>query len=154
MYKKHLVLLTSSILLLSCNSNKISELNHKINILENENKSLKTKLEKTESNKILSTQLYLMPNKIDFKLNQPNTIQGVFSEIQEYPKFEAYYLDKNDRIIENDRIEIRMIDKNRFEFDYTPKTTSNNKEIKIGTFFKINDSKMTLYGLYNYRIEE
>ena len=137
-----------SCFLFSCN--KSSDL--RIQQLEIENKKLKELLNKNTHKKIMNTQLLLLPENNNFKLNKKNRISIVFSEIQEYPNFELFYTDEEFNFDLKNKIQIISKDKNKIEFDFIPKTKSNNT-INLIAMIKSGSGKVKLYGKLELPVE-
>lgn len=134
--------------LFSC-SNKTDE---KIQKLENENKKLKAIIEKSMHEKIMNTQLLLLPDNVNFKLNEKNRVSIVLSEIQEYPNFELYYADNDFNYNVNNKIQIVSKEKNKIAFDFIPKSKNDNI-INLVATIKSDSGKLNLYGTLELPIE-
>lgn len=147
---KYLLLpLIISICLISCNNTELEKLNRKISSLEKQNDSLINIISKSELEKAKNTQLYLIPQTFELKSNKVNTIEGILSEIQEYPEFELHYYNETNIYDDSNKIEYEKTGDNKFEFEYTPKETSANQEIRVVVIYKVNNSKINLFGITN-----
>lgn len=136
---KKILFIINMIFLFSCNSKN----DLRIEQLEIENKKLKKIIEKAENNKIINTQLLVLPNNNYFKISGKNRINVVFSEIQEYPDFELYFADE--KFNKKEKIKIVTVNKNKIEFDFTPKSKKDNL-INIIALKKTKAGNMRLYG--------
>jgi hypothetical protein len=134
--------------LFSCNEN--SDL--RIKQLESENKKLKELINENTHKKIMNTQLLLLPENNNFGLNKKNRISLVFSEIQEYPNFELYYADEEFNYDEKNKIQVVLKDNNKIEFDFTPKSKTNNTINLIATIMS-GSGKVKLYGKLELPVE-
>lgn len=134
--------------LFSCND----KTDERIQKLENENKKLKALIDKSMHEKIMNTQLLLLPDNVNFKLNQKNRVSVVFSEIQEYPNFELYYADNEFNYNVNDKIQIISKEKNKIAFDFIPKSNNDNVVNLVATI-KSDSGKLNLYGTLELPIE-
>lgn len=143
---KKILLIINIVFLFSCNSKN----DLRIKQLEIENKKLKKIIEKTENSKIINTQLLVLPNNNHLKLNAKNRINLVFSEIQEYPDFELYFADE--KFNKKEKIKILTINKNKIEFDFTPKSKKDNL-INIIALKKSNIGNISLYGTLELPIQ-
>ncbi|WP_417353034.1 hypothetical protein [Flavobacterium alkalisoli] len=147
---KHIIFpLIISACLISCNNTELEKLNHKVSSLEKQNDSLIDIISKSELQKAKNTQLYLIPQTFELKSNKVNTIEGILSEIQKYPEFELHYYNESNIYDDSNKIEYKKTGDNKFEFDYIPKETSANQEIRVVVVYKINNSKINLFGYTN-----
>lgn len=151
---KYLLLpLMISVCLISCNNTELEKLNRKVYSLEKQNDSLINIISKNEFKKVENTQLYLIPKSFELKSNEVNTIEGILSEIQQYPKFELHYYNDANIYDDSNKIEYKKTGDNKFEFEYTPKETSINQEIRVVVVYKINNSKIKLFGYTNINVK-
>ncbi|WP_198133479.1 hypothetical protein [Flavobacterium beibuense] len=147
--KYPLLPLIISICLISCNNTELEKLNRKISSLEKQNDSLINIISKSELEKAKNTQLYLIPKTFELKSNKANIIEGILSEIQEYPEFELHYYNEANIYDDSNKIEYEKTGDNKFEFEYIPKENSANQEIKVVVIYKVNNSKINLFGITN-----
>lgn len=146
---KYLLLpLMISVCLISCNNTELEKLNSKVSSLEKQNDSL-INIIKSELEKAKNPQLYLIPKTFELKLNKANVIECILSEIQEYPEFELHYYNEANMYDDSNKIEYKKTGDNKFEFDYIPKETSANQEIRVVVIYKVNNSKIKLFGNTN-----
>jgi hypothetical protein len=135
-------------LLFSCNDDN----NIKIRKLEKENKRLKELIDKNEHEKIINTQILLLPHNNILKLNEKNKISIIFSEIQEYPNFELFYTDNEFNYDDKNKIKISAKDKNIIEFDFIPKSRRDNI-INLVATTKSDSGNVKLYGTLELPVE-
>ncbi|KGO78867.1 hypothetical protein Q763_16420 [Flavobacterium beibuense F44-8] len=117
--------------------------------MEKQNDSLINIISKSELEKAKNTQLYLIPKTFELKSNKANIIEGILSEIQEYPEFELHYYNEANIYDDSNKIEYEKTGDNKFEFEYIPKENSANQEIKVVVIYKVNNSKINLFGITN-----
>jgi hypothetical protein len=138
-----LILFFCLISIVSCNDN--SKLNQKIQKLELENRKLKSIVKNNDYNKVVSSQLILIPQSLSFKLNKPNTISGILCEQQDFPKFDIYIADENYKFDATDKVVVKKQNGYQFEFDYTPKTLKD-ETVRIVAVFNLDTVKANLNG--------
>lgn len=145
---KKTILYIILILLYSCKDVTVTNLNKRITFLEKENDSLKKICNENIKSKLKASNLYLQPITPYFEPGKTITVEGIISEIQDYPEFEVYLMDEDGNYSLEDKIEIRKKDKNKIIFDYTPPKNTDGK-LNVGFVFKLKDhvnTKITLCG--------
>lgn len=117
----------------------------KIAYLENENRKLKDSLSKLLYDRVISSEIVLLPHTLSFELNSKNKITGVFSQNQHLPPYDLYFADEDYTYDEKDKIDFSKIEYNKFEFEFTPK---NNKEetVRVVAVFNLDSVKAKLTG--------
>ena len=142
-YILSILLIVTTASFLSCSDN--SELTKEIEKLQIENRKLKSNLQRNNYNKIVLSQLMLIPNSLSFQINKPNSISGIFFEQQNFPEYDIYFADENYKFNESDKITLKNGNGNQFEFDYIPKTLED-KTVRIVAVFNLDTVKVNLNG--------
>ncbi len=125
---KNIILIILSIAIFSCNDkNKIKALNSRISKLEKENKTLVDSINRMEVNKIMNSELIMIPQETILKLNQVNKLTGFLVEHQKFKNFNIY---KRDTTLYTKEPRRELILKNysdyKFEVDFVPKSKKDN----------------------------
>lgn len=128
--------------LLSCNN---SELTQEIEQLKKENITLKDSLERLNHSKIVSSELLLIPHTLSFKLNQKNTVSGIFYQNTVFLPYDLFLADENFKFEEKDKINYRLQKDNKFEFDFIPKKRED-ETVRVVAVFDLDTVKVNLYG--------
>ncbi|MRX68999.1 hypothetical protein SAMN06265349_104322 [Flavobacterium resistens] len=124
---KKLIFIIICITLFSCNnsenrSNEEKALLDKISQLENENKNLKDSLSKNERDFLNSQMLIGVPDVETIKIGEKNNIVMLFhTSNKKLPKYEIYKIDGNKKI------KIGENNQTKFNYNFTPKSTDDNK---------------------------
>lgn len=108
-------------------------------LLKKENQALKRQLKKTEYEKLLNSELILMPN--NYNLGDKNVVTGFFYQKKDiYPKFELFFVDED--FNKKEKIAFVSLENNEFEFEYTPMTKSDNL-IRVLAMFDLDSIKVS-----------
>lgn len=130
--KKYIYLILSSLILISCNENKIDQLNSQIAELENKNSILLDSINKL--NKVNSYTLIGLPHLKNYKVGQPGKITFYIHEFKNFNDIKVFEISddgkKSDLIKEG-------IKESNFEIEFTPKTI-NDKKVMIQAEFERN----------------
>ncbi|WP_271784924.1 hypothetical protein [Aquimarina algiphila] len=150
---KNLFLIILSLSLFFSCSDETAKLNNRISELEQENKILIDSINKIEYNKIINSELIMIPHSNKLKVNEVNKITGLLVEHQKFKDFNIF---KRDTTLYTSEPERELMFKNysnyRFEFDYTPKTKKDNW-IHILAEFDLDSIKVKIPGIMAMEIE-
>lgn len=146
--RKSIIIFTLSVLFISCEKRDNKNLIQEIESLRNENKELKnslTRSTKTDYDKLISSELILLPSLMSFSLHDENIITGVFSQRQKLPSYSLYLADENYDFEEKDKLNFQILDDNKFEFNFTPKT-KKDESVRIVAIFDLDSISIQLFG--------
>jgi hypothetical protein len=150
---KKIFLITLSLTMFFSCSDETLKLNSRILQLEQENKTLIDSIDKIEYNKIVNSELIMLPHSNKLKVNEVNKITGLLVEHQTFKDFNIF---ERDTTLYTSEPEKKLIFKNysnyRFEFDYIPKTKKDNW-IHILAEFDLDSIKVKIPGIMALDIE-
>lgn len=144
--KKLLLVIFYLTTIISCND-KNEVLNYRISQLELENQILRDSLNQIEYRKILNSELIMIPQNSEIKLNESNSIIGMLVEHQSYQDYNIFM---RDTTLYNTEPERELLFKNysdyKFEFDYKPKSKNDNW-VHILAEFDLDTVKIKIPGI-------
>jgi hypothetical protein len=128
------LLIVISLILSSCNQQKVSDLNAQLEELKEQNQLLKDSISKNELKNIYAFHILGTTEKSSLKVNEKATIDFVFG-YRDYIKSYDVYLLTGEK--ENDRELILKDQKiSEFKYSFTPKNKNDNR-IKLLTVFDL-----------------
>ena len=130
--KKSIIILVILLSNLSCQNEKIQELEQKITELEKKNTELQYHLDNYEEISILHSQLVGIPESKDFKVNKKGIINFGFWKYGEIRKFKVYRKDKGKEKLE---LVYDNLTESQFKLEFTPKSLDDN-ELEIVAEFE------------------
>lgn len=111
-----------------------------------ENRALKDSLnKKSEYNKLISSDLILLPNSLSFSLNDENRVTGVFSQRQKLPHYNLYIADEDYNFEEADKLNFQITEDNKFEFNFVPKRKEDGT-VRLVAVFDLDTISVRLFG--------
>jgi len=125
-----IIIIVISFLVVSCNSNEISELNTKIEKLELENKKLRDSISKSDYNKILQTQILGSFDKPFAKVNEEINLSLQFCNQNFYSTYELFKINLEN----NERELIKEANGGLINYRFTPKSINDNRVKFLAVF--------------------
>ncbi len=132
--KRMIKVLLILVLITSCESKKVNELNNRIFELEKLNKKLNDSLKRNSYKRLISSQLFGISEKNSLELNKLNRFKFMFSSLQTMPKYNVYKITK-DGDKEKRTLIYEDYTKSHFEYNFTPKNKSENSFELKALFF-------------------
>ena len=140
MKKIYIILFTGLTFFYSCQNRELSELKAEIKILNESNRQLKDSLKNFKINSIINSQLFGIPEKRDFKLNELARVKFGLFKIDGNEIFDIYKIDKESNkktLLEKDW------NKATYIYEFTPKSMTDG-EIELIFEFDINGEKIEI----------
>ncbi|WP_286912494.1 hypothetical protein [Flavobacterium sp. UBA4197] len=137
----------------SCQKNETRELEEEVKELKSENQKLKNLLKESEYNKIVSSELVLLPHALSFELNNKNKVTGMFYQQQTFPKYDLFIADENYDFDETNKLNFQIKEDNQFEFDFIPKN-KNDETLRVVAVFRMDTVMLKLSGRVDLPVRE
>ncbi len=142
---KRIILLNLVLLCLSCGNDET--LQNRISELETQNQVLLDSLEKLAVSQVYSSEIIILPENSDLKLNEKNRFVGYIVEHQKFLKYNLYSVDTTYYLAgaKKELIESGLTDF-KFDFEFIPEKQRENW-VHIMAEFDLDSVKVQIPGI-------
>ena len=134
---------TLLILFVSCNSDRIKNLESQITSLQQENQVLKDSINQMDYSRINSSRVVMIPFKSDLKLNESNRFMGLLFQDVKFPEYNLYEVSKDSNGQIKKRLVQEKITSSKFYYDSKPHSLLDNS-IELVLEFDLDSIKTML----------
>ena len=139
---KFILIFTLLISFLSCNNEKIAELNNRISELEKQNFKLTDSIKKLKYQELFTLSLIGIPYKSTFRVGEKSRIKFFFNHHKKIMPYNVYTTTNEGKL---DKLIFKNLTGNEFEYRFVP-SKIGGEQIKLVAVFKIgNDDKEEIH---------